>query len=48
MKKTRQNKTLARLLAAVAALAISTAASAQNYPNRPVHWLIGFEELDSS
>jgi tripartite-type tricarboxylate transporter receptor subunit TctC len=42
VKKTRQNKTLARLLAAVAALAMATAASAQNYPSRPITMIVPF------
>jgi tripartite-type tricarboxylate transporter receptor subunit TctC len=42
VKKTRQNKTLARLLAAVAALAMATAAGAQNYPNRPITMIVPF------
>ena len=42
MKKTRQNRALARLLAAVAALAMATAASAQNYPNRPITMIVPF------
>jgi tripartite-type tricarboxylate transporter receptor subunit TctC len=42
VKKTRQNRTLARLLAAVAALAMASAASAQNYPNRPITMIVPF------
>jgi tripartite-type tricarboxylate transporter receptor subunit TctC len=42
VKKTRQNRALARLLAAVAALAMATAASAQNYPNRPITMIVPF------
>jgi tripartite-type tricarboxylate transporter receptor subunit TctC len=42
VKKTRQNKTLARLLAAAAALVMATAASAQNYPTRPITMIVPF------
>ena len=46
MKKTHQNQNVislaARLLAAVATLAIATAASAQNYPTRPITMIVPF------
>jgi tripartite-type tricarboxylate transporter receptor subunit TctC len=44
VKKTRQNRIsfTARLLAAVAALAFATSASAQNYPNRPITMIVPF------
>jgi tripartite-type tricarboxylate transporter receptor subunit TctC len=42
VKKARQTRTLSRLLAAVAALAMATAASAQNYPNRPITMIVPF------
>jgi tripartite-type tricarboxylate transporter receptor subunit TctC len=44
VKKTRQHKIFlaARLLAAIAALSIATAASAQNYPNRPITMIVPF------
>jgi tripartite-type tricarboxylate transporter receptor subunit TctC len=42
VKKTRQNKTLVRLLAVAAALAIASAASAQTYPTRPITMVVPF------
>jgi tripartite-type tricarboxylate transporter receptor subunit TctC len=42
VKKTRQNKAMARLLAAALALSIAASASAQNYPTRPITMIVPF------
>jgi len=42
VKKTRQNRITARLLALVATLSFFTAAHAQNYPNHPITMIVPF------
>jgi tripartite-type tricarboxylate transporter receptor subunit TctC len=42
VKKTRQNRITARLLALVAAVSFVTAADAQNYPNHPITMIVPF------